>query len=505
MSPLASATLQHLFAAISKKGDLPSISGTLSRIVASMSGEEGNDQNLVDAVLSDFALTQKVLRLANSAMYSSFGGTVTTVSKAVYILGTETVGHLAMGLKLLDNLGQAAESQQAAQELCKAVMSGVVARQVGASLSGRDGEEAAVATLLRSLGKLLVCFYLPSAFAQVESLTTGPDDEDQMATRVLGLSYADLASAVATKWKLPSELTVYVHEDPQGEGHVSWLHAVVGYSRRYITAVSQGADAGELTALARRYADAVGLPEEALVATAQQAVTSAEADEAQAAATAGLRRARAAAQAQRSAQPAATSSAAPTTSRPAGGLQRLKQGVAEVQSLESKLNAFKLTQLTGEVLLDALGCTRVLFFLRRPADKCYAALAGLGQDAARHVRALRFEEAFSPNVFHIALSSGNAVYLADAHEPNIARRIPSWYREALGDVRTLMLLPVGAGRQPAGLFYLDWGSEGRDKALDAATLACIDQLRDSLHRAFQSSRPALQAAAPSAAAVHASV
>ena len=47
-------------------------------------------------VLSDPALTQRVLRLANSAMYSVFGRKINTVSKAVMVLGIESIGHLAM-------------------------------------------------------------------------------------------------------------------------------------------------------------------------------------------------------------------------------------------------------------------------------------------------------------------------------------------------------------------------------------------------------------------------
>jgi hypothetical protein len=69
-----------------------------------MRGEDEREFNMTQTVLSDPVLTQKVLRLANSGMYSAFGQRINTVSKAVLVLGTEAIGHLALGLKLIEEL-----------------------------------------------------------------------------------------------------------------------------------------------------------------------------------------------------------------------------------------------------------------------------------------------------------------------------------------------------------------------------------------------------------------
>src|ERR1700730_15257697 len=116
---------------------------------------------LVQVVLSDFGLTQKVLRLANSAMYISFGGNITTVTRALMVLGMDSVGHLVVGLKLVDHFHQSASRRiDAKLELNRTILSGCVARKLIEPGDLRASEEAVVCTLMHQVGKLLAVFYL---------------------------------------------------------------------------------------------------------------------------------------------------------------------------------------------------------------------------------------------------------------------------------------------------------------------------------------------------------
>jgi hypothetical protein len=105
-SPQADATLALLWERIRRRGDMPGFTRAINAILASMRGEDERDFSMTQTVLSDPVLTQKVLRLANSGMYSAFGQRINTVSKAVLVLGTEAIGHLALGLKLIEELAR---------------------------------------------------------------------------------------------------------------------------------------------------------------------------------------------------------------------------------------------------------------------------------------------------------------------------------------------------------------------------------------------------------------
>jgi HD-like signal output (HDOD) protein len=134
-------TLAQLWDRTRMQGDMPGFAKAISSILGAMRGEDESDFNMTQTVLSDPVLTQKVLRLANSGMYSAFGQHVNTVSKAVLVLGTEAIGHLALGLKLIEELSVAnagaSGSSSAHIEMEKAVLAGMVAQQVASSAISR--------------------------------------------------------------------------------------------------------------------------------------------------------------------------------------------------------------------------------------------------------------------------------------------------------------------------------------------------------------------------------
>src|SRR3954471_11842303 len=155
-------TLALLWERVRRQGDMPGFTKAINAILGAMRGEDEQEFNMTQTVLSDPVLTQKGLRLANSGMYSAFGQSINTVSKAVLVLGTEAIGHLALGLKLIEELSNSSpDSVIAHVEMEKAVLAGMVAQQVASSAASRDPEEAVVCSMLHTLGRMMVTFYMP--------------------------------------------------------------------------------------------------------------------------------------------------------------------------------------------------------------------------------------------------------------------------------------------------------------------------------------------------------
>lgn len=466
MSTTAQQTIDRLKHEMKMKGDFPAVSSTLERILRSMKDESCSDEQMATLVLGDFALTQQVLRLANSAMYSTFGH-VTTVSKAIYVLGTDTVGHVAMGMKLLDNLGQAADTRVAKQELSKSVVAGSIARNVGAAVSGKDGEPLAVATLIRSLGKLLVCFYLPDEFAKIEAIQPSFEMERDVSKQVLGLAYEELALAVVEDWKLPPELKASASEPfSTTDSHTNWLHAVTGYALRYITVVAKGGSADELATLAAQHADAIGVTPADLLGQAQSAVLIALEE----------------------AGDAVPDFMSPTARAPGvpselSRMHHLVKGIAEIEAAKNTMKPSQILGMASEVLWQGLGCSRFMLFLRNGPTASFNLVLGRGEGVTEHVRKLRFAEAFSPNVFHFALAKDTPIYLNDAFEPNIAKRMPQWLQAVMPPARSIFLLPFAVNKQATSILYFDWGTRSRN-TLTTEEQALIAQLQSAVKRAL---------------------
>lgn len=471
MTPMAQSaeiTLAQLKASIAKKGDFPSLSADLNRILSTMQDQDMAEEQMVNVVLGDFALAQKVIRLANSAMYSAFGGNITTISMAIYVLGANTVGHLAFGLKLLDGLDQAVDTSAAREELSKSVIAGAVARNVGSAVSGKDGEAVAVVTLIRGLGKVLTCFYLPELFEQVEASKPSVDQENEAARTVMGLSFDELAKEVLLGWKLPAELTAPVIGNQSGQtSHMAWVTAVSEYSRRYVAAVSNGGDTATLQQLAQRYAETIGTTANDLSAQANSAIETLQANDPKSGAGAFLTERRKLLQAR----------AQEADEAPGTGAAALAAGIMEMEKAMSVLSLSQLLNMATEILSRGLKGSRLMLFLRNKPTASYNLVMGRGDGVAEKVKRLGFEEAFSPNVVHFALSKAMPVYLNDTFDEKIASRIPPWLKSAFPQAKSMLLIPLMANNQPAGVLYIDWGATGK-AGMPREEMSLVERLRE---------------------------
>lgn len=125
-----SANLKHAAAGsreaflqkLERERDLPAMGSAVARVVQLASSDDQVIRDLTYFVLSDVALTQKILRLANSVKYRSVsGGQVTTVSRAIFLLGFETVKTTALTMLLVERLDDLKHSQAVSAELKRAV------------------------------------------------------------------------------------------------------------------------------------------------------------------------------------------------------------------------------------------------------------------------------------------------------------------------------------------------------------------------------------------------
>ncbi|MDB5960321.1 MAG: hypothetical protein JWP59_1615, partial [Massilia sp.] len=198
------ATLALLWERVRRQGDMPGFARAIGAILGAVRGEEADDFNMAQTVLTDPVLTQKVLRLANSSMYAAFGQRVNTVTRAIMVIGTDAIGHLALGLKLVEELSSNVDDPSIAHvEMEKAVLAGMVAHQVALGAAVPTPEEAVVCSMLHALGRMMVAFYMPEAWKRLLEYedTDGNADVDggidAAAVPVLGLSIEQIGRAAA--------------------------------------------------------------------------------------------------------------------------------------------------------------------------------------------------------------------------------------------------------------------------------------------------------------------
>jgi len=470
--------LDGLWTQMIEKGDFPSLSHSIQNIVATVQSPNEHLEKLVSAVVADFTLTQKVLRLANSAMYAPFGGNVTTVSRAVLVLGQETIGHLALGLRLIDSFkGMSADREKARKALTETVLSGHIARKLSEHTGIKEGEEAVVSALLARVGELVCLFYAPDAWSQIEERIAAGATPDDAAEAALGVTLTEIGQEIARRWGLPEPLREVMQPfDPDGVqeplSHAGWLSAVAAYSHEVARAIHDGEEEA-VAAATERYAPLLALDPD----TARDTIDALVAERQVAGGWDGLVDTALAAQPQH-------------PGKPPDAEQRLAAGLAEIARSARECHMSVLLHMTLEVIHNSLGCARSIAFVVDPQSGGYSARAMLGELPTVDASALAFEGGFAPDVFHLTLSSRKPVHIADTGEAKIAPRIPAWHRETLGDARSLVLLPLAVRGRPVALVYGDWTRE----AVPALTQPETELLRDIVWEVERGLLPSLYAA-----------
>jgi HD-like signal output (HDOD) protein len=81
------------------------LGSAIARVVQMATSDDQGTHDLAHYVLSDVALTQRILRLANTVRYRTASGlSVTTVSRAISLLGFDNVRTVALAMLLVDAL-----------------------------------------------------------------------------------------------------------------------------------------------------------------------------------------------------------------------------------------------------------------------------------------------------------------------------------------------------------------------------------------------------------------
>ncbi|WP_431263022.1 protein kinase domain-containing protein [Roseateles chitinivorans] len=283
------ATLEFLLRRMRHRSDFPAMADSVTRIQRMTQSDNESLTSLSNEILKDVALTNKLLRLVNTVQFShAGGGHISTVSRAVALVGFGGIRNLALSLVLLERMENKNHAQRLKEEFLRSLMAGSLAREL--CLVPRENEESFLATMFQGLGRLLAEFYLPEEAQQVRRVVrpergmgeqaAPPLSEGAASAQVLGLSYESLGLGVARQWGFPDSLQRSMQR-PDGDAPVRLVeHSTdrmrwLGRASNDVADVILNSDPAEahakVRAMAQRYARALGVEAKAFEAAADQA------------------------------------------------------------------------------------------------------------------------------------------------------------------------------------------------------------------------------------------
>ena len=476
------ATVKFLLRRIRHKKDFPAFSHTISVLNQASTSDTESLTNVSNTILKDYSLTNKVLRLVNSAYYNRGGGKISTISRAVVMLGINPVRSLATGLMLFEHMQNKLQASQLKENAVQALFSGLLANSLANSLKIANHEDAFLCALLQQLGKMLVAFYLHDEARAIDKMMLQRDCSEEAAViQVLGISYARLGMTVAREWGFPSLITdsmqpLNFDDLPEASTPGESLHLIAQFSSALGACLTLPLQqqAPAIKTLTEQFSTVLALDESRVSELLEnchkeltqfsrliqfdlekslyyQQISSSGNQEPE-----SLQK-----QTQKQEFGAADSveilvEQADPLSQSADKI--LTDGIQDItNTLTGECSINQVMQMILETIYRALGGARVVLCLKDPQNTCIRARFGYGEDVDQVIEHFSIPLAARSDVFQVAFKNNVDIRIEDTRDEKIHDKIPAWYHQNIA-ARSFTIFPIVIKQKPIALIYIDSAS-----------------------------------------------
>ena len=542
------ARIEQIVQRLERHADFPALRESIRGIQKVARSDVAHLRALSDEVLTDTALTHKLLRLINTAYYSSVGGgQITTITRAIALMGFQAIGMMAASLVMFERLPKGADGARVREEFACNLLAALIANEF--CPARKLQESAYIAAMFQNLGSMLAWLHLADEarevdaqlqaldvdgqalpFAASSALRADPQTVERVSRDVLGVGYQDLGSEIAQLWGWPESLARALRPlpTPGEEEHIPAHEHLRGVAtaanrlardlfgcppqerearlQRFLAdwgfGLGLGQEPEKLQGMVERslaewteLAPVMNLPRpELLSQTLGTPAKPASGGRTQASAKPVVQQPKPATGPQPAAALKATAAA---PARPAAAprapkaddpkrLALLSSGIESLSlALLSDRSLADLTQDFMQVLAQALQLHRVVLCLKSPAPG--GALVGrFGLDATSRRMASAFNVPLQPpsDLFGLLCLKGVDTLISDTHDPLIAQRLPGWFQQQVRS-RSFLLLPMQRAGQVIGMVYADHPDAALALQVTERELGLVKGLRNQMLLALQ--------------------
>lgn len=222
---------------------MPSLSTTVGKVMEICSRTDASPNELNKVISLDPVLTGQVLKLINSAYYSLVNK-VTSLTRAITMLGMNTVKNMALSTAIIRSVSGAKKSKALptkkfwAHSIATGVCAKLLAKANGVPVM--ECEEYFIAGLLHDLGKI------PFGDEYIDVLHKAKVDCQplfEVEREILGVDHQEVGKMIAEKWKLNDAMTsaIAFHHDVDGAAEEHRVRAAyVGLANMYANILDLG-------------------------------------------------------------------------------------------------------------------------------------------------------------------------------------------------------------------------------------------------------------------------
>ena len=435
--------------------ELPALAAVVQDLHRLTQGNKSSVQQLADVLLRDAALTTKVLRIGNSVYYNPSQEPIRTISRAIVLIGFDSVRQIGLAVSLIDGLLARSSRDQLAELLACSFHAAVQARNIAGYVLSKNNEEVFIAALLHHVGELAFWGCAGDAADDLASALAQPGiNEDEVVLQLLGTSFRQLSLALVKSWNLGDTVSLAHQSTSQNDPAVK----AVTLGAKISQAALKGWDTPAMEELVGQLASFIGVTaQEAL----QQVLASAD-ETVKMAATFGASR---------------LCKLIPNTDPEQIRLQQeqrkaqlLQPNLLILQQALQDLGLLVSRRADLSLVLDTLfkglhqgaGLERIMLLVLADEHSCFRAkrVIGQGTEAWRHDFILPVSQSEQPHIFSYALRNKEALWMGVPASSSLNELVTQPIRQRLGQ-GMFFIAPLLAGAREIGLLYADCRVSGR--------------------------------------------
>lgn len=186
------------------------------KVKALMEDESSVIEDFANVISIDPSMTSRLLQIANSAIYS-FRGQVSTISRAITIIGTQSIYNMMLvdiAASAFKHFGNQAIDLQRFWRM--SVYTGLACKNLAIKANIRDIERLFVAGLLQNFGELIVAKISPKVAKACEKY-----NEKHLPwllqKHYLGFTYTDVSTEILSLWDIPEKIIMPIRHYHQAK------------------------------------------------------------------------------------------------------------------------------------------------------------------------------------------------------------------------------------------------------------------------------------------------
>jgi len=512
-----SVTVETLLDRMQSQKNLPAVSQHIVAINSkAMPTSSSSANDLAALILKDYSLSSRLLKVANSAMFGEFSGNISTVSRAVVVLGFEQVHLTVTGLIFFEHLQDKSAAHYIKEAIISSFLSGIIAREL-AKISKIDNlEHYFVGAMLHNFGRLLAMYYFPERYQNYMARIEQGTSEPQAMLEEIGTRFSALGIGVAKAWALPATLiesmTVPTEDELRQKYDKITHHQGIASFANELCDISMNVPPAkrlqQLDVILEKYGELYPIDPEIIVAMMDSAliemqklsdVIRLDRDDIknldQRSFNATEEDAEAREQSRQDGNRStldklhiADTATAPLTNSatPEERQQSLMNGIQEITNVMLEdVTLDEILTMILETIYRGIGFDRVVIFFKDPKSDQMNVRFSLGSTIKNRLNDFSFTvDELGQDLFSSSVMEGRDLYITNISDTEIRDLKPQWFRGAIFSP-SFVLYPILVQKKCIGLIYA--GNSATGDHLDSQQLNSLKTLRNQAALAIKQS------------------